>query len=145
MLIALNSRGREKVRRTMAHHAGASPDADAVAKATFIIWNDVEARLSTVIGTKGVDILFKRSLYLTTSSFPWLKGTEHPQDRESLFSGIKACLASRETESSTEAGCAFLNILTELLNTLIGDSLTERLLEPVWVSSPPASEQEKAS
>jgi hypothetical protein len=140
-----NSFCREAIRRTMAHHAGVSPDADAIAEATFIIWNLVEGKLAPVIGMKGVDVLFRRSMHLTTFSFPWLASAEVHTDNASLFASIKARLASGETDASTEAGCTFLLILTELLTTLIGESLTWRLLGTVWKFPSPNSEQENVS
>lgn len=136
---------REMIRRTLAHHAGTSPNPDAVAQATFIIWNLVADRLTPVIGTKGVDILFRRSLHLTNLSFPWLSMAEEYEDTPSLLSTTKARLASRETIDSTEAGCTLLITFTELLKTLIGESLTGRLLGTIWVSRSPTSEQENLS
>lgn len=136
---------REMIRRTLAHYVGTSPDPDTVAEATFIIWNLVAIRLTPVIGSKGVDILFRRSLHLTTFTFPWLAMAETYEDTPSLLSTTKARLASRETIDSTEAGCALLITFTELLKTLIGESLTGRLLGTIWVSRSPSSEQENQS
>lgn len=136
---------REMIRRTLAHHAGTAPDPDTVAEATFIIWNLVATQLTPVIGTKGVDILFRRSLHLTTFSFPWLAMAEAFEDTPSMLSSTKTRLASQETRVSTEAGCALLITFTELLKTLIGESLTGRLLGKIWVSPSPTTEQETLS
>jgi hypothetical protein len=40
------------------------------------------------------------------------------------------------------ASCEFLFIFTELLATLIGSSLTDRLLDSVWALAAPSSELE---
>lgn len=136
---------REMIRRTLAHHAGTAPDPDTVAEATFIIWNLVATQLTPVIGTKGVDILFRRSLHLTSFSFPWLAMTDEYEDTPSLLSSTKARLANRETSDSTEAGCTLLITFTELLKTLIGESLTGRLLGKIWVSPSPTTKQENLS
>lgn len=136
---------REMIRRTLAHHAGTTPSPDTVAEATFIIWNLVAIRLTPVIGTKGVDILFRRSLHLTAFTFPWLAMAVEYEDTPALLSSAKARLASRETSDSTEAGCALLITFTELLKTLIGESLTGRLLGTIWVSPSSTTEQENLS
>lgn len=136
---------RDMIRRTLAYHAGPTPDPDTVAEATFIIWNLVAVRLTPVIGTKGVDILFRRSLHLTTVSFPWLTMAEEYEDTPSLLSSTKARLTSQETSVSTEAGCALLITFTELLKTLIGESLTGRLLGTIWASPSSTTEQENLS
>jgi len=52
-----------------------------------------------------------------------------------------ACLAAQQTAAAAEAAGALLLTFAELLATLIGESLTERLLAPVWAR---ASEQEAA-
>jgi hypothetical protein len=56
-----------------------------------------------------------------------------------------ACLASQHTAAAAEAVYALLLTFTELLATLIGESLTERLLAPVWARPSLPSDQETVS
>jgi hypothetical protein len=53
-----------------------------------------------------------------------------------------ACLAARQGASAAEAAQALLFNFTEMLSRLVGESLTERLLAPVWAHPPLLSEQE---
>ena len=135
----------EPIRRTLTHHAGDSPDSRAVAEATLIIWNLVSNRLAPVIGTKGVDVLFRRSLHLAAAVFPLFSIPGAQADNTSLFENIKGRLADQKIAAAMEAGCTLLITLTELLTTLIGESLTERLLGTVWVSPSHSSKQENVS
>lgn len=136
---------REAIRRTLAHGAGVVPDASAVAEATLSTWRQVAARLAPVIGARGVDALFNRSLHLTSSAFPWLKiSGDHGGggDGAPLLASLQSLLAGRETDDAAEACHSLLVTFVVLLTTLIGESLTERLLGPVWVPLAPAPNKE---
>jgi hypothetical protein len=133
---------REAIRRTLAHHAGNVPDAGSVAEATLSTWHQIVARLSPVIGARGVDALFGRSLYLTSTVFPLLAIAGDQEDRASVLASIKTRLAGSQTNTAAEASYTLLTTFVELLTNLIGESLTERLLGPVWLPPLPASEKE---
>lgn len=134
----------EAIRRTLARSAGDSPDASAIAEATLNTWRQVADRLAPVIGARGVDALFSRSLHVTSKTFPWLAMSGNDGSSAALLTSLKLRLASQETAAAAEASDALLVNFTELLATLIGASLTERLLAPVWLPPPPESEQESA-
>jgi hypothetical protein len=135
---------REAIRSTLAQRAGDAPDASAVAEATASIWRQVAALLTPVLGARGVDVIFRRTLALTSKTFPWLASAEEQGDSTALLVSLKAQLAGQEAEVAAEAACALLMTFFELLTTLLGESLTERLLNPVWAAplSPPQQESE---
>jgi len=135
----------EALRRTLAQRAGAVPDARAVAEATLSIWDQVAYRLAPVIGARGVDALFSRSLHLTSAAFPWLAVVGEQGHRDAQLASLKARLAGRETDAATAAASALLATFSELLVTLIGESLTGRLLDPVWAVPPTAFKRETTS
>lgn len=122
--------------------AGTSPDASMVAAATLNIWRQMAALLAPIIGTRGVEVLFNRSLQLTGRTFPRLVIIGDNGDNSVLLANLKENLAASSTKDAMEAGHALLVTFTELLSTLIGDSLTKRLLSPVWTISSPISEKE---
>ena len=136
---------RKEIRRTLAHRAGDSPDAGVIAEATLNTWCQMFARLSPVIGTRGTDVLFDRTLHLTITAYPWLAMAGDQRDSDSLLASLKTCLAGREPDAATEASYTILTTFVELLTTLIGESLTERLLSPVWAPPTQTSEQERVS
>ncbi len=72
-------------------------------------------------------------------------GGGHEANYEALLAGLQARLAGCETALAIEASAALLVTFTELLDSLIGESLTERLLAPIWASPLPVSEQESAA
>ncbi len=136
---------QEAIRKTLANCAGDVTDSGAIAEATLITWQRVTAQLSPVIGAQGTDALLGRSVHLTSSAYPWLAMAAWQTDKESLLAGIKTSLAGSEPDSAREASYALLTTFVELLTNLIGGSLTERLLSPVWAPPLPASEQERVS
>ena len=133
------------IRRTLEQHSGNDGDARSIAEATIGTWRRMAARLAPVIGAKGVDILFRRSLHMTSISFRWLEIAENHEDNADPAASILARLSSREAETAAEAGYTLLVTFTELLATLIGESLTVRLLLPAWVPPSPESKQETTS
>jgi len=136
---ASQRRHREAIQSALAHRAGGALDARAAAEATISTWRQMNSLLAPVIGTQGVDVIFRRALYLTSKTFPWLaSGEESGDSAVSLASRLE----HRCADDVAEAGCTLLVCFTELLATLIGDALTERVLGPVWAFSLSSSEQE---
>ena len=136
---------REAIRRTLAQRAGGTPDTSAIAEATFSTWRQMAARLAPLIGARGVDVLFSRSLHLTSKAFPWVAIAGDHADSAASLASFKACFETRETAVAAEASYALLLTFTELLETLIGESLTERLLGPIWAPPLPVFEKESTS
>ncbi len=133
---------REMIRRKLAQGAGSASDANAIAAATVAIWLQVSARLTPVIGARGVDVLFKRTLFATRRSLPWLAVPEDPQGGAVSLDSFRARLGRQEATVAAAASCEFLFAFTVLLATLIGDSLTDRLLSPAWALALPAPGRE---
>jgi hypothetical protein len=125
------------IRRTLLLRVGEAGDTGTVAANTFATWQQVASQLVPVIGARGVDALFRRSLHLTSKAFPWLALAGNGGNSASLLVSLKTRLADLETASATEASHALLVTFIESLETLIGESLTQRLLGPVW--APPAN------
>jgi hypothetical protein len=132
----------DAIRRTLAYLAGDSPDASAIAEATEGTWQRVASRLSPVIGTRGVDALFNRARHVTSKTFPWLATTGNDGGCAEQMANLKAHLAGREPNVAAEASYVLLVTFTVLLATLIGEPLTERLLESIWIISSQKSEHE---
>ena len=128
---------REAIRKALAQREGQPPDASRVAEVTLGLWRQVTAQLSPVIGAHGVDVLFVRALHLTSKAFPWIAVAGEQGNSVALLAGLKARLADREAEIAAEASYTLVVTFTELLETLIGETLTERLLGPVW--APPGA------
>ena len=132
---------RDVIRDKLMRCAGKAPDASAVAAATVAIWPQVFERLAPIIGPRGIDALFRRALHLTGRSFPSVSGdVGHGTAALDAFS---AHLRQEDVSTAAAASGEILFSFTELLADLIGESLTDRLLDPVWALPAPASVREK--
>lgn len=129
----------QAIRQALAQRAGAGPEPCAVAEATLGLWGQMMHRLEPVIGHRGVEVLFRRALNLTSGAFPWLDAGDLDEAAADPPVRLRARLEALEAAPCLEAGAALLITLTDLLAFLVGASLTERLLGPVWEALPPAA------
>ena len=98
--------------------------------------HEINVVLSPVLGARGVVALFNRSDHLCAASQPWLAGLRDVPKLEAGCEALVALLAQREPDEALSSGEAYLQTFHDLLLSLIGPSLTERLLRTVW---PPIS------
>jgi hypothetical protein len=135
---------RAAIRETLALRAGRVPNAASTAEATASTWRLVAEQLAPVIGARGLDALFSRALHQTCAVFPWLDVAVYRGGSASPLPSLRVCLAAQQPSIAAEASFTLLLTFTELLATLIGDSLTTRLLGPVWTSPSLSPGQESA-
>jgi hypothetical protein len=107
-----------------------------VADAACAAWQEIDAALRPIIGPLGMVALFNRSVHLTAAAHPWLAGGAL-RDPAAAFNtaALKALLAQRSPAEALACASALLHTLNGLLAVLIGASLTERLLRPVWAQT----------
>jgi hypothetical protein len=135
---------RQAMQRALTREAGADADAKALAAAALRAYDTLAAQLALLIGDGGVRALTARSLHLVRRDFPWLAEAEEPSPSESPFDPVGACLARQEPAVATEAAAAALATLSGLLATLIGETLTMRVLRAAWPSGFPDETQQEA-
>lgn len=136
---------RAAIRGTLELRAGRIRNAGTTAEATEFTWRLVIEQLAPVIGVRGMDALFSRALHKTSAAFPCLEVVVDRGDSASPLPSLMACLAGQNTATAAEASVTLLATFTELLATLIGESLTSRLLGPVWAAPSLSSGQESAT
>ncbi len=127
----------EAIRKTIDTPRKSDQNSNFVAKNTFDILNRVARQLEPMIGVSGIEVLFNRALYLSSKEFAWLASKDDLLDKETLLATIKKQLESAEMQEALQASYTILVTFVKLLIALIGESLTSRLLEPVWTSASP--------
>jgi hypothetical protein len=128
---------------TLAHLVETGADAAQIAAAMVSTWQEIDVALSPVIGKGGVTALYTRSLYLTGSAHPWLTGAQEGVPAAMDLAALKFVLAQQSDIDAAAGSGAVLKTFYELLASLVGPSLTERLLRSVWANSfsgPPAQD-----
>ena len=103
-------------------------DAARVALGAIATLQAIDAALAPIISQRGVAALYQRSLFLIRPGFPWLvavyEGALVPGD----FSSLQTALAEQSVEDAMLGTTTLLNTFHDLLSSLIGESLTDRLL-----------------
>ena len=94
------------------------------------LWTALSLELSKIIGTRGFESLYLRSLLRARMQFPWL--ASQPQPDGDPLSALGISLELREPAEAHIANAALLNIFTDTLILLIGELITERILCAAW-------------
>lgn len=113
--------------------ASESADAVRIAEIAVSIWYDVGEALAPIIGQSGVAALLKRSIYLTRTAHPCLLAiNENALPSGGMPALLQKVLAQQDRIEAIAVNAELLHNFHKVLITLIGASLTERLLRPVW-------------
>lgn len=128
----------DRIALAVAHRAGEGADAARIADAIVALWEQVEAALAPIIGRSGVVALYRRSVHLAAAAHPWLQLQEDAQATLDL-AALKSALIRQDRAETAAGGVAVLQAFHTLLASLIGASLTTRLLDAVWAVPPPSS------
>lgn len=109
----------------------AAERAQFVAMAAVARWESIVEVLTPILGHRGVAALYRRTLNLAGSSHPCLIEA-HESDEPVSLKRLRRVLAQQGPDAAAAATDASLQTFHELLNSLIGTSLTQRLLGSVW-------------
>jgi hypothetical protein len=135
----MDSRESSRFTAPLAHRVAEDADSRQIAAAINALWTDIEAALQPIVGRRGVAALFKRTLHLTTASHPWLAPLKSGSDDAVDLGHLTTLFAAQAPSQAGAAGSALFETFRELLTTLIGAPLSERLLQSAWSNSSSAA------
>ena len=119
-------------------------DVEQVTDAVLALWREIDQILHPIVGHRGIAALYNRSLQITAAAYPWLaigaQGIPAVVDPSTL----KAVLMQQSAAEAAAGGSALFDTFHELLASLVGPSLTNRLLRSVWAESPDAAPAQDA-
>jgi hypothetical protein len=120
-------------------------DAADIAKEAAATWRDMHGILAAIIGETGVAAVFRRSLYLAQADFAWLAPVYKTSAPADLFASLQSELAKQSSLQALAGNGELLHHFITILNTLIGESLVQRLLgsAPDQPSGPDAAQERK--
>jgi len=116
-------------------HVAKGADAADVADAFGVTWRDIETALTPIIGSKGVAALLERSLHLASAAHPWLAGPGGSDSRTIDLATLKSVVAQQTGAQAALGSRHLLKTFCQLLDSLIGPPLTERMLGRVRADS----------
>jgi hypothetical protein len=116
----------------LASRVGSDADATQIAAAVLAIWEEIDDALTPIVGPLGLVALYRRSVHLAAAQHSWLAGRDEGVLTDTDPAVLQSVLARRGSADAAAGGNSFLNTFHELLASLIGPSLTKRLLRSVW-------------
>lgn len=119
-------------------------DIELIADGLASLWREIDAVLCPIIGQRGVAALYQRSLHLASQTYPWLASADDRNQTSIDPTQLKALLMQQQRSDLIEGGGFLFKTFYELLVSLVGPSLTERLLRSVGghLFSGPAAAQD---
>jgi hypothetical protein len=107
-------------------------DSQQIAQTIAETCQEVIAALTPIIGTRGVAAMYKRSLHLAGHKHAWLLTDSDGQQAEANVATLTVRLARQTSAEAAAGGGSLLRAFYDLLCSLVGPSLTERLLRDAW-------------
>jgi hypothetical protein len=127
----------------LASRLGPDAGVEQIVETIMTVWREIEEALRPIIGHRGVAALFNRSLTLVSAKHPWLRaglgGALVAVDPTALW----ATVLQQSAAVAAAGGAALFQSLHDLLASLVGATLTGRLLRSVWApyaGAPPAQD-----
>jgi hypothetical protein len=114
--------------------AASGADAGQIAEHVIVLWRGIMETLSPIIGQAGVVALYQRSVFLTRHDHPCLQKAVELASPPDQFAPLHAVLTPLSAADAANAAAALMHTFRDLLDHLIGSSLTERLLRSIWNS-----------
>jgi hypothetical protein len=122
--------GVQRVEARLALMVADGADATSIAEVACEVWRNMALALSPIIGQHGTAALYKRSLHLTRIEHTSLSAVHDAAGDVGDFTALHHALAGQSSADAAQANGALLKNFHDLLSSLIGAALTERLLRP---------------
>jgi hypothetical protein len=116
----------------LAQQVAKAADAPEIAEAVVTTWQQIVSALVPIFGQQGVAALYKRSLKLASKHYPWLADSQGVVEMTIDFATMRSMLARQARTDAAAAGEIVVHTFYGLVVSLVGPSLTERLLRWVW-------------
>lgn len=107
------------------------PTAIELAAESVARWRQIDAALTPIIGRRGIVAIYKKAHNLTREDFPWLASTSEDDTSFDNFTSLHTALAQQTSAAILAANLALHRSFNKLLISLIGESLSERLLQSI--------------
>ena len=119
----------------LARRASEGASSIEIAEAIAEAWSGIERALTPIVGRRAVATLHKRSLFVAAGGHPWLSEAAEGLPLAMDIEPLRALMGEQAPAEAAAAGGTSLQAFQDLLATLVGSSLTERLLRSVWANS----------
>lgn len=118
----------------LAQRASAGMSSAEISEVILDAWVRIGVALTPIVGTRAIALLRQRTLLLTAEKHPFLSGAPGGLPEAADLDALKRLLERQSGAQAVVGGGALLQTLLDLLASLVGSSLTERLLRSVWAN-----------
>ncbi len=119
----------------LTHRVAPNADTSQIADAVLATWNEIDAVLVPIIGKRGLAALYKRSVHVNAQAHPWLHIEHDAALAVADFTELTPLIRQQDSATAMAGAATLFNTFHELLSSVIGSSLTERLLRSVWADA----------
>ncbi|HVZ85646.1 MAG TPA: hypothetical protein VHG72_01665 [Polyangia bacterium] len=119
---------RERAKRLLAAEGDSGSNADECAAAAWRVYEKLNARLTPLLGSAGVQALFARSAKLAQAEFSSLADVAAPEGLTTLGTSLQTL----DPAVATEAAATLFAIFIDLIVTFIGERLAVLVLRSAW-------------
>ena len=107
-------------------------------------WRHIAQQLCPLIGDSGFCALFGRAVHVVGPEHAWLAPQQSCRSPGQLFRSLEERMAGVDAVRAAAANDSLLRTFTQLLATLIGEALTQRVLSSAMATAnPQANAQEQ--
>jgi hypothetical protein len=110
---------------------------EKVADAAIILWAQLATQIISIVGEDGFNALYVRSIFLRQSTFPGLPAIPLSPRTNHRFAELKISFEGQSPVQVREANSLLLITLTDILASLIGEQLINRILSLAWSAEIP--------
>ena len=128
--MSLSRTGRDRIAMVPASGGETGSNAAQIGDALVATWRELEFTLAPVLGRRGVAALYRRSLHLVAVAHPWLPGVEQDPMMTMDLAPLREAMSRQSNAAAAAAHADLLQTFHDLLASLVGSSLAERLLRP---------------
>ena len=131
----IDSPAPRPVHAPLAHRVNAQADAGSLAGAIVAVWQEVDVALTPIVGPRGFAALYKRSVFVTALVYPWLMGVHDNALASVNLSDLSSVFKRQSLPQAHACAATLFDTFHDLLVSMVGPSLTERLLRSVWADA----------
>jgi hypothetical protein len=107
-------------------------ETEKVADAAINLWEQMAAKIISIVGESGFNSLYERNVFLTQSTFPWLGAASLLPQTDHRFTKLRLSLEGQTPAQARAANSLLLITFTDILALLIGEELTSSILRSAW-------------
>lgn len=133
--ISMESSADNPLPSPLAHRVNADADVGTLADAIAAVWQEIDLALTPIVGSRGFAALYKRSVYLTALAHPWLMAVHDDTLASVNLSDLSSAFKQQSCVQAKASAATLFETFHDLLASMVGPSLTERLLCSVWANA----------